>query len=234
MFRAVREWWDRGVGKRTARLFAFELTVVMIGVLAAQQVSNWADRRSSLQRVEGVHRDLFHSFEQYRRIAIGYRVAIPCLEQRVDLLLRLVGDRQPVEPSLVATPEMWGMGPDQISAENEQLLRERYGDAVADRIGSMEFNLKTSDENSRALMQHWFEFERLDPRHGAVADSDRAAVRSAAVRIKGNLFALRKSSRLIEQIVTELGVRSGRGESMKPVSSCDEVWRTGKAYQHKA
>jgi hypothetical protein len=39
MFQAVRSWWKSGRGQRTIRLFSFELTVVMIGVLAAQQVS---------------------------------------------------------------------------------------------------------------------------------------------------------------------------------------------------
>lgn len=231
MFRAVRAWWQSERTKRVTRLFLFELTVVMIGVLAAQQVSNWADRRSALRQVEDVHRDLFHNFEQYRRIAGAYRVAIPCLEQRVDLILRLVGNREPIEPRLLEPAKLIGMGPDQISPENDQLLRDRYGDAVADRIGSVEFNLKTSDENSRAIAQQWFEFERLDPRHGAVADSDRVAAREAAVRIKGNLFALRRSSDLIDRLTSILGVRSNTGADLQAAGSCEEIWQTGKAYR---
>ena len=36
MFHAVRQWWSRGRAKVTARLFLFEIVVVMVGVLLAQ------------------------------------------------------------------------------------------------------------------------------------------------------------------------------------------------------
>src|SRR5947209_4424647 len=141
MFQAARSWWKSGRGQRTIRLFSFELTVVMIGVLAAQQVSIWAQKRSSLSQVEGVKNDLLYNFEIYRRIAASHRAAIPCFRQRVGLILKKVGDRRPIDSLLLRPSALAGMAPDELTVENEQLLRERFGDSTADKIGSVEFNL---------------------------------------------------------------------------------------------
>jgi len=231
MFQAVRQWWRSGRGKRTSRLFAFELTVVMIGVVAAQQVSNWAQRRSALSEVEGVHRGLVHNFEIYRRIAASHRQAAPCINQRIDLILRQAGNRQSIDPSLLAPIELASMGPDSISADNEQLLRERYGDAVTDQITSVEFNLRISEESSGALAQQWFALERINPRYGAIDDADRAAARDAAVRIKAYLAALVRSAGFIEDLTDKLGIRANPAAKLRPAASCDDVWRTGRGFR---
>ena len=41
MFQTVRHWWGSGRGKITARLFLFELLVVVIGVLIAQMLAGY-------------------------------------------------------------------------------------------------------------------------------------------------------------------------------------------------
>jgi len=83
MFRTVRHWWHGGDGKTTARLFVFELFVVVAGVLIAlgaeQLVSNWqwqgkvrdSDRRIS----DELGHDLVNAYE---RLAINN-----CLEPRL-------------------------------------------------------------------------------------------------------------------------------------------------------
>jgi len=230
MFRAVREWWRGGRGKHVAGLFAFELTVVMIGVFAAQQVSNWAEKRAALKQVEGLYRDLYHSFEGYRAIAAANRVAIPCLDERVDLILQLANGERDVDPDMLSSATPMGMGPDQISPENEQLLRERYGDSTADKIGSVQFNLKTAERSGSEIEQSWFEFQRLNPRHGPVSDADRSAVRATAVQIKGSLFALRKSSDTLLRLMAKLDVPHRRNVSIRPVTTCAQMWQSGKGY----
>ena len=230
MFRAVREWWDSGRGKHAARLFGFELVVVMIGVLIAQQVSNWADRRAALNQVEGLHRDLYYSFDGYRGIATANLVAIRCLTDRADLILRLASSREHVDPSLLSPPTLLVMGPDQISPENEQLLRGRFGDKIADSIGSVQFNLRVAEGAGREIDRRWFAFQRLNPRYGGVSDDDRAAARGAAVDIKGSLFALRKSNENLLRLMTKLAVAHRPEMTIRPVSTCDEMWRTGRGY----
>lgn len=230
MFRAVREWWLRGRGKHSARLFGFELTVVMIGVLTAQQVSNWADRRAALHQVQGLHRDLYHSFDAYRAIAAANRAAIPCLDQRVDLIMQLANDKGDVDPALLSPATLLIMAPDQISPENEQLLRERYGDSIADNIGSVQLNLRAAERSGSEIERRWFEFQRLNPKYGPITDADRSAVRETAVRIKGSLFALSKSSDTLLRLITKLEVPHWPEMNITSVDTCDQIWRSGKGY----
>jgi hypothetical protein len=147
------------------------------------------------------------------------------------LILKKVGDRRPIDSLLLRPSALAGMAPDELTGENEQLLRERFGDSSADKIGSMEFNLRTSDEATRQIGQLWFQFQGLDQSHGAVSDADRAAVRDAAVRILGEIEALESSAEMIERLTTELGIRSKARADLGPATSCDEVWRTGHAYR---
>ena len=83
MFRTVRHWWQGEDGKTTARLFVFELFVVVAGVLIAlgaeQLVSNWhwqGEVRDSDRRISD---ELGHNLvNAYERLAIN-----DCLEPRL-------------------------------------------------------------------------------------------------------------------------------------------------------
>ena len=230
MFRAVRLWWGDGHGKRTLRLLGFELTVVMIGVLAAQQISNWAQRRSALNEVESLQRNLYHSFGGYQVIAASYRAAIPCLDDRVDTILRMAGSKEDLDPRLLDGAHMILLSPDNISPDNAQLLRERYGNEIADKIDSFEFNVEKAGVVGRALETRWFEFQRINPQLGTVNNEDRSAARAAAVEIKGLLRSLDKSAEVMQRISSRLGVVTDPQFGLAPVASCDQIWRTGRAY----
>jgi hypothetical protein len=52
MFSTVRHWWQRGDGRATARLFLFELFVVVAGVLIAQALAGYVQTQSDLARME--------------------------------------------------------------------------------------------------------------------------------------------------------------------------------------
>jgi len=234
MFRAVREWWRSGKGQDTARLFVFELVVVMIGVFAAQQVSSWADKRAAINQVEGVHDNLFHSFGTYRAIARANRVAIPCIDDRVDLILGIAASGRAAEPELLAPARLLGMAPDEISPQDTQLLRERYGDRVADTIGSVEFNLRTMERSGAELDRLWLKFQRLNQAHGQVSDADRSSARETGVEIKGSLYALRKSNDFLLTQLGKLDLPRRPDIPIRPVADCDQMWRSGKGYRENA
>ena len=230
MFRAVRQWWVSGRGKETSRLFVFELTVVMIGVLAAQQVSNWASTRNQVQEVEELHADLVQSFAIYRNFADSYDVAIPCYRERVEQIMSIAASGKPLDPNLLNYAPILLMGPDQISPEDYRLLGVRYGPKERGWIGSMEFNLQSTESNGRALEGQWNDFQRLNPAHGPVSPEDRSAAREAAVKIMGYLATLQKSADFIQNLTRLMGIAAKPGARLKPVQSCEEMWRTGKAY----
>lgn len=233
MFRAVRKWWKSVRGKDTFRLFAFELTVVIIGVLIAQQVSNWATNRFQMREVEGLRRNLNHLSFQYRLIARSYDAALPCLNDRVDLILKHAAGQSPIEPQLLKYAPLTLMGPDHLSADDFRLLRERYGNPEVDLIASVQFVLQATETDGRALETHWFEFQRLNPQFGPVSSEDRAAARAAAVKIKGYLLTLQNNADKIQSLTDRMKIRDNPEPNLRPVASCAEMWRMGQGYVAK-
>lgn len=100
-------------------------------------------------------------------------------------------------------------------------------------IGNVEFNLRAMESNGHGLEGQWNEFQRLNPAHGPVSSEDRSAARAAAVKIMGHLATLQKQADFIEKLTGLLGIAAKPDAKMRPVSSCDEMWRTGKAYTER-
>lgn len=230
MLALLRRWWKTEHDLPGPGALAIELVVVVVGVFAAQQLSNWNQRRVELKEVEGLHRDLFYAFTQYRSIAQTYEVALPCIEERVNLISRLASEGRPLDAKLLQAPLLTKMGPDDYSRESDNLLRERYGNKVGDWIGSTEFNLGLIQESAISLEKTWFELQRLNPSMGRVDSTDRDAARGAIVRIQSDLSVLERASGLILKLTDLLGIKTRAKRSLLPVASCSEMWRTGKGY----
>lgn len=160
MFRAVRHWWQGGDGKTTARLFVFELCVVVAGVLIAlgaeQMVSNWrwqGEVRDSDRRISN---ELgFNLVNAYERLAIN-----DCLEPRLaelrDELIngeptwagtrtRFANDiYNPVFPPVYRTPnrpwpkDAWETAQDSQTLSHFQPERVAKFAALFDELGSIE------------------------------------------------------------------------------------------------
>jgi hypothetical protein len=230
MLASLRGWWSRDHETPGPGALLIEFLVVILGVFAAQQMSDWAEKRSEVRRVEGLYRELVHSFGQYRTIAHTYEVALPCLEERVDLIFRQANQGRPIDPQLLKHARLTLMGPDDVSHEDFQLLRNRFGNETVDRIGSMQFNLATSLKSGLELERRWFEFQRLDSQHGAIDEADRQSARQTAVEIKAHLYALAKSTRLILKLADLLGIERPSDAKLTPVADCAQMWRTGRGF----
>ena len=233
MFRAVRLWWQSGRGKDTSRLFVFELTVVMIGVLAAQQVSNWASNRSQMQEVEGLYHDQMRAFGVYRNIADTYQVALPCYRERADVLFRIAATNQAADPAKLSFAPLAGMGPDDITTEQYRLLGSRFGESTRTKIGSMQFNLREVQDEVAELNRVWFDFQRLDEAGGRVSDADRAAARAAAVKVRARVARLTENTQLIQRLAEQLRVPRKPNPAITSVSNCQEMWRMGRAFHDR-
>lgn len=100
MFRLVRHWWQDGTGKNTARLFVFELTVVVAGILIAlgaeQQVSDWHWQSEVRDSDRRIRQEVSHNLvNAYERLAINN-----CQEQR---LAELRDDLMKSDPTWAAS-----------------------------------------------------------------------------------------------------------------------------------
>ena len=87
MFRAVRKWWSSGRGKHTSRLFAFELVVVTLGVLLAQELQNWAQERAAIAHMEDERNRARTELARVHLIALEWKAAAPCLDRRMTEIM---------------------------------------------------------------------------------------------------------------------------------------------------
>lgn len=230
MFRAVRTWWGRPRHQRTVRLFFFELTVVMIGVLAAQQVSSWAQRRTQNQTIDDTYDNLTAYSRVYVQIARTYATAIPCLDGRVGEIMRTAATAAPADPSTLPSIPLIGVSPDNVSVQDFRDLAGRYGNRKADIISTIQFNLKQAEAANQALEDDWATFRRLDPALGPVGQADRGAVRAAGVDAMAKLRRLSDVARIIQVAGAQLGLKPNPRSSFGPIASCAVMWRTGRSY----
>ena len=84
MFRAIRSWWRGGRGKVTARLFLFELCVVVLGVLIAQGLASFAQRQSDYANMEEERSRALYELESAHQVVRAWSAAVPCLNARMD------------------------------------------------------------------------------------------------------------------------------------------------------
>lgn len=181
--------------RRLSGLFVFEFVVVLLGVLAAQMLQeNFADARA--------RRDAKATVERARQEAAGFRstseywlAAVPCLERKMDELMRAAAEGvdgaelhgpRPRMPLSALTP--W-------SEATMNAARQTYGDeAVAVYFALHTMAIKMADD-SHELAGDWALLSLADPRFGPVSREDRINTRLAAARIKGRLASIGVTAR---------------------------------------
>jgi len=232
MFHAVRQWWSGGRGKVTARLFLFELVVVTLGVMLAQGLSDWNSNRSIQRQVEEERARLDFEVGRSYQAALVWKAAIPCLRDRVDLMLRAVSTDANLQPADTEFPRSGAYSVEVISGDMARPFRDRYGSERTD-IYALAINTgEAIDATVADIRSEWAKFELLGTDVGALNDADRATLRSAGVRIRWLLRLLADRQVRIEEIAQQLGIKPiGSGKALAipdvPIRQCAEIWRNG-------
>jgi hypothetical protein len=225
MFRAVRQWWSRGRGKVTARLFLFEIVVVMVGVLLAQGLQQaMADRSAHRHMVE----ERVRAREQLSGAHMMFRVweaAVPCLDARMSQIMAGGGAdakllRRPIFPVPSYLP------PDQQSL---LLIGDLFGQDERDLYIAIADNVANLQDRSGRIIDSWGRFDLLDPANGVPTADDRADVRRAAADIKAQLKSLKFSTMIARKRLERLQIPAFVRERpwTGPAQSCDAIWNNG-------
>jgi len=127
MFQTVRHWWGSGRGKVTARLFVFEFVVVVAGVLTAQALANWVATRAQDRVIQEENDRVRYEIGRASQNARIWAVAAPCLEQRVDAIIRTAsGDRELAQGELTA-PQFMGYTVEPLPEDMRRAMGARVG-----------------------------------------------------------------------------------------------------------
>lgn len=117
--------------RRLASTFVFDFVVVLLGVLAAQQLQVWVQQRAAHERMVAEHARASAETARALQAARVWEVAVPCLEQRMVEIMTLATNPSPVDPTLLRRRKLWWEWVAPLSAEATLLTRTKKGEAVA-------------------------------------------------------------------------------------------------------
>lgn len=187
MFRTVRHWWSGGQGRMTLRLFAFEFVVVVAGVLVAQALAGWGQRRGD----EAEGRELIERTAVFahdlNKVTNFWKVHGPCLRERVAAIARNAASGQGMTMAEIGRPGLpipskldlgeadWR----KIGLVADQDRIAAFGDFIEVRDVSQRYSADIADE--------WATFKLLDSSLGPPSGEDGARVRLAAAIIDSRM-----------------------------------------------
>ena len=237
MFQTVRHWWGSGRGKVTARLFVFEFVVVVAGVLTAQALANWVAARAQDRVIQEENDRVRYEIGRASQNARIWAVAAPCLERRVDAIIRIAsGDRELAQGELTA-PQFMGYTVEPLPEDMRRAMGARVGVKVIDDYAGISSVTGSIVDDYREVRRGWDRFALLDPSLGSPSPADRATVRDVAIQVRSQLKHIRLSAGYVESLAGQLGISPLFSDadlgSVTPVSSCAEIWRTGRIW-HEA
>ena len=227
MFQTVRHWWDRGRGKVTARLFVFELLVVVIGVLIAQGLANWVAREKSDEEMTEARARIVHEQSANLAIAVSWRAAIPCLDQRMQEVMRGASTGA-LEVALADRPMFADFVASDVDPSLELGIRSHYGNSTADQFKAMQRSVSFAASNIGTIIHSWGRLSLADPRLGSVSEADRTVVRTAAADIRAELRGLSYATGDFIALAENARLGLPPGRDYGPAKRCDQIWRSGR------
>ena len=234
MFQTVRHWWGTGRGKVTARLFIFEFVVVVAGVLTAQALANWVAARSEDRVIQEENQRVRYEIGRASQNARIWAVAAPCLEQRVNAVLRTASGEGELATGELSPPQFTGYTVEPLPEDMRRAMGARLGVKVVDDYAGLSSVTGSIVEDYRNVRRGWDRFALLDPSLGSPSQADRATVRDVAVQVRSQLRHIRLNADYVESLAGQLGIKPSFSDadlgSVTPVSSCAEIWRTGQIW----
>jgi hypothetical protein len=235
MFRAIRQWWGNGRGKVTTRLFLFEFVVVVAGVLTAQALASFVAGRVEQRAVDEEDKRVRYEIGRARQVARIWSAAVPCLVQRVERIARQASTNVPVDVDELKVPLFIGYTVEPLSADMNREFHDRLGNDRIDNYTVVTAASLTIVNTYRDVRRGWDRFSLLDPALGPSSAADRATVRDVAVQLRSQLDLIRMSAEMIEATSAGLGIEPLKSDAdfgaIVPVTSCNEVWRTGRIWR---
>lgn len=187
MFRTVRHWWAEGRGRNTARLFLFELFVVVIGVLIAQGLANWFAGRS--ERAEGerlLEQSMDHARSFQQDLNYWQRFG-PCVRNHVARISRAAANGEVLSGAQIGRPALPLPEEMELSGDDWRKIRNLIPDSRADALMVLFGTTESYHGFIADTARQWATLRLLDGATGPPSAADRSQVRLAATIIDNNL-----------------------------------------------
>lgn len=240
MFHTIREYLVVGIAsirsKKLIGLFAFEVTVVLFGVLSAQGVQNWSRDLDTRRETREAEARLERSSVEARRATQAWRAALPCLRERVVQIMVSAGEGRDVTPDMTQRPLFPWIPGSKVPEETHAGLVDLVGEERTRALTAIPARAAIIFDTSNEIIDRWEIFRLMDPSFGPVSGADRAASREAGAEIISRMRAIEASLASIERFDRQLAVKDTLPfdpvNDILPVRNCDEIWAKGTAFRY--
>lgn len=231
MFAAIRSYWAGERGRKLAGLFLFEFVVVMLGVLAAQAVANWAEERAAMSGMEEAKAKAYRQLSQTAFGLEAWDRLLPCFEDQMRAVMRAREGAAPLDADRLDRPGLNGVEFQPLSQADLVRIEERFGFEVENTLRSVGTQTRSVNERIDMVQAAWKGFALLDPQNGTPDAQDYREARMAASDILATLKGIRINTDNLLQYADALGVEEYRDvEGGRFVKDCDELWKYGTMY----
>ncbi|WP_309603284.1 hypothetical protein [Sphingomonas sp.] len=226
MFKTVRHWWRGEGGKTTARLFVFELFVVVAGVLIAQALAGYVQTQSELARMESERSRIRYELASTHSGIRSWAAAVPCLDSRMTEVMTgtAIGTSALHRPRF-PTPSLTAP-----TTEILDLIARRYGVEEKDRLNWIAENTANASRVIASIISRWGRLIVIDPQYGSVTSTDYSEARLAAADIKAELRAMEVLSTDSNAVLAKMKIvpRNQNEPAYGPAKTCAAIWKSGR------
>lgn len=232
MFAATRQRlagaWRRLREGSLVRLFLFEFVVVLLGVLAAQWLAEWSNDRQAVRAMEDARARLDRDLAMALPTMDIWAKAIPCLDVRMDEILRASAAQRTLAPGDLRRPRFFGAGDQTVPPETMALIGRVHGAEVADYYERSVDKASQLSKFSDAIAAQWQQFALINPDYGSPTGADFHAARAAAGHIKSELVSAQIAVDNYLYATRKLGIVSVPNDLNRvAVPDCATIWREG-------
>lgn len=198
----------------------FEFVVVLLGVLAAQAVAEWAGNRRVGRAADAQMQLAVEQATGVARVQRHWARVGACLSERARNVARAAADGQTLSASAIGRPALPFR---EMPAWDDEVRRAavvRFGEERMDAIEFFENRAQVMSETSRRIRDAWATFMLLDPVNGTPSAVDRGNVRVAAISVLDHIRLLGYSDPA--ESMDALGVPRSEWESGDVGSQIDD------------
>lgn len=233
MFEAVRAKligaWQEVRERGFVSLFVFELLVVTLGVLLAQEIADSADQLEEVAAMEKAKARADLEMGDAAMVGRLWVTVGPCIDREIKHIFHAARKFEPIDDELLKSPGTFTTAVMPLDAQTKLLIRERYGDDAAYHYDRMERLTERLDTKADGLVDGWAQLELLGAEMRNVEGTDRAAIRQITASIHSDLTAVRSTAREIVSLGNRMSVQPKIfGEYGRVARNCDDYRAMGR------
>ena len=171
----------------TTRLFAFEFCVVVLGVLVAQGVADWARTKADRREGRNLVARLVEAGRSLNQVSNYWSLHGSCLRRHVDHIAReaVAGRSMPMDE--IGRPGLPNVSDLVLGEDDWRKIVLTAGSQRAEAFSDFHLDADSIDRYSTDISNEWATFKLLDPSIGPPSAEDQARVRVATAIIDDRL-----------------------------------------------